>query len=171
MEQKERQKMWFVTSVRVVPVDQRKPWFSKWWQRNLLPILRAWQSHKRRKLTWKEFGKELVFWWKDHQQMQFPIDNRTWGFYADKETALKAARENWSDLREGAYYKYVVVEGLPEGIWPDVADEDRFFFRWACNEWIDGQLWDGHWRQLDSAPQELIDLCSQHSVSFQFTSL
>lgn len=168
-----RTKMWFITSIRVVPKDQRKPWFPKWFQRNILPIKRTiWSINgTRRKNTWAGMYKEFLQQWKDHHQESFPIDTRTWGFYSDKETALKAARENWSDLREGQYYKYVVVEGLQEGIYCDAKEEDQIFFEWVVDKV--NSSWDeiGHWQQMDQPPKELIDIYSEHHIVFQFTSL
>lgn len=40
---------------------------------------------------------------------------RCWGFYSDKETALKAVHENWTDMEE-TIYEYAVIEGYNEGI-------------------------------------------------------
>lgn len=42
-------------------------------------------------------------------------DYRCWGFYKDKETALKAVHENWTDLEETIYH-YAVIEEYLEGI-------------------------------------------------------
>lgn len=41
--------------------------------------------------------------------------SRTWGFYADKETALQALHENWTDMWE-YLYDYAVLECFDEGV-------------------------------------------------------
>ena len=40
---------------------------------------------------------------------------RCWGFYKDKETALQALHENWTDMWEYSY-DYALIEGYKEGI-------------------------------------------------------
>ena len=40
---------------------------------------------------------------------------RCWGFYTDKETALQALHENWTDMWE-TMYDYAIIEGYHEGI-------------------------------------------------------
>lgn len=40
---------------------------------------------------------------------------RTWGFYLEKETAIQALHENWTDMEE-TIYEYAVIEGFNEGI-------------------------------------------------------
>ena len=40
---------------------------------------------------------------------------RCWGFYCNKETALQALHENWTDMEE-TIYEYAVLEGYTEGI-------------------------------------------------------
>ena len=42
-------------------------------------------------------------------------DSRCWGFYRDKDTALRALHENWTDMEE-TIYEYAVLEGYTEGI-------------------------------------------------------
>lgn len=41
--------------------------------------------------------------------------SRTWGFYKDKNTALKALHENWTDIWERCYH-YAILEVYEEGI-------------------------------------------------------
>lgn len=48
-----------------------------------------------------------------------PFDKRDWGFYARKRTAMKAVRENWTNLHEN-YYRYCCIEQISEGIYGDV---------------------------------------------------
>ena len=40
---------------------------------------------------------------------------RTWGFYSDRETAVDALHENWTDMWETCYH-YAVIEKYEEGI-------------------------------------------------------
>ena len=40
---------------------------------------------------------------------------RTWGFYADKETSFQCVHENWTDLEE-TIYRYALIEEYTEGI-------------------------------------------------------
>lgn len=54
---------------------------------------------------------------------------RTWGFYQERDTALKAVRENWTDMREGVY-EYAVVEGYDEGISHSHDPSTSQWFRW-----------------------------------------
>lgn len=37
-------------------------------------------------------------------------DSVTWGFYYDLGKALKAVRENWTDINEAGFYDYAVIE-------------------------------------------------------------
>ena len=52
--------------------------------------------------------------------------SRCWGFYTDKDTAVKAVRENWTDLSE-YLYNYAVIEEFNEGLngWTG----NRWFFK------------------------------------------
>ena len=52
--------------------------------------------------------------------------SRCWGFYADKDTAVKAVRENWTDLSE-YLYNYAVIEEFNEGL--DGWTGNRWFFK------------------------------------------
>lgn len=42
--------------------------------------------------------------------------SRCWGYYHDKETAVRSIKENWTDMFEMAYYQYAVVEHLMPGV-------------------------------------------------------
>ena len=42
-------------------------------------------------------------------------DSRTWGFYSERETAVQALHENWTDMWETCYH-YAVIEFFEEGI-------------------------------------------------------
>ena len=52
--------------------------------------------------------------------------SRCWGFYPDKDTAVKAVRENWTDLSE-YLYNYAIIEEFNEGLngWTG----NRWFFK------------------------------------------
>ena len=52
---------------------------------------------------------------------------RTWGFYYDKEIAVKALHENWTNMREHMY-DYAVIERYEEGINNYMLD--RQWFKW-----------------------------------------
>ena len=41
--------------------------------------------------------------------------SRCWGFYRNKDTAIQALHENWTDMNE-TIYDYAVIEGYEEGI-------------------------------------------------------
>ena len=41
--------------------------------------------------------------------------SRCWGFYSEKDTALQALHENWTDMEE-TVYEYAVIEVYHEGI-------------------------------------------------------
>lgn len=59
--------------------------------------------------SWPEFGYQ-----------------RTWGFYSDRETAVKALHENWTDMYEYCY-NYAVLEKFEEGISHYVFDSRQWF--------------------------------------------
>ena len=56
------------------------------------------QRMKKDKLGWPDTGA-----------------TRCWGFYTNKDTAITALHENWSDMEE-TIYKYAVLEEYEEGI-------------------------------------------------------
>ena len=53
--------------------------------------------------------------------------SRTWGFYRDKEVALRALHENWTDMWERCY-DYALIEAYEEGI-SHLDIEYRQFFK------------------------------------------
>jgi hypothetical protein len=59
--------------------------------------------------SWPEFGYQ-----------------RTWGFYSDRETAVKALHENWTDMYEYCY-NYALIEKFEEGISHYVLDSRQWF--------------------------------------------
>ena len=52
--------------------------------------------------------------------------SRCWGYYLDKETAIRSIKENWTDIFEMAYYQYAVIESLPSGVC-SYAEEEAWF--------------------------------------------
>jgi len=55
--------------------------------------------------------------------------SRCWGFYSDRDVAIRAVRENWTDMRE-CLYDYAVVEGYDEGIAHDHDPAEAQWFMW-----------------------------------------
>lgn len=60
-------------------------------------------------------------------------DQRTWGYYLDKEDAVKSLHKNRTDMRENTY-DYAVIECIGEGIVAYVTE--RQWFEW--NEELNG---------------------------------
>ena len=50
----------------------------------------------------------------------------TWGFFAERETAVQALHENWTDMWE-CCYDYAVIEKFDEGISHYVPDSSQWF--------------------------------------------
>lgn len=63
--------------------------------------------------------------------------SRTWGFYSNKEEALKTLKENRTDLWEHCY-DYAVLEAYHEGVSGYAFEEGRQFF--IYNETMDSYL-------------------------------
>lgn len=59
--------------------------------------------------SWPDFGAE-----------------RTWGYYAERETAVQALHENWTDMWE-YLYNYAVIEQYEEGISGYVFGSEQWF--------------------------------------------
>ncbi len=43
-------------------------------------------------------------------------DTRTWGWFYDFEEACRSVLENHTDMFEGGWYEYAVIEGFEEGL-------------------------------------------------------
>ena len=54
---------------------------------------------------------------------------RCWGFYTNKEYAIRALHCNYTDMQETCY-NYAVLEPYYEGISGEVFDEPRQFFKY-----------------------------------------
>lgn len=72
-------------------------------------------------------------------------DSRCWGFFEDKEKAIKAVEENWTDMNEADCYPYAVIESISEGlltvannpeetIWFKAIYKDRKFVKYEITE-------------------------------------
>lgn len=79
-------------------------------------------------------------------------DSRTWGFYSNKEEALKTLKENRTDLWEHCY-DYALLEAYHEGISGYAFEEGRQFFKY--DQSIDSYL------PMEIEPEEI-----KHYASF-----
>ena len=62
--------------------------------------------------------------------------NRTVGFYKTLEKAKQCVEEDWPHFDECGYYNYIVIEGLWEGCYPGLGDNEF----WYKHDW-DNQKW------------------------------
>lgn len=168
-EKKERAAMYFITVVRIFTAEEmerRRPNYTA--KTRILGTLRhAIKRTRKEKTGWKGFVENLKEIW--HEYDEWPVTHRTWGYFADRETAIKAVEQNWTDMYE-YYYTYAVIEKIPEGIcgfeiWvPDESDDERqIFFKWDKA----GQKY----RRVDAPPQPLVDVYNKHHICFQFADL
>ena len=58
---------------------------------------------------------------------------RTFGWFAEYDTAEEAVLHNEGDIHEN-YYTHVVIERVREGIHP--LARDQWWFAWSVNAWI-----------------------------------
>lgn len=69
--------------------------------------------------------------------LHFDIGNRRcWGFFCDKETAVKAVHENWTDMSE-YLYSYAVIEEYREGLVGWTGNRQFFQFNAKKKEYFD----------------------------------
>lgn len=54
-------------------------------------------------------------------------DKRTWGYYKDKDTAVQALHENWTDMWEYTY-DVALLEKFESGICPECEERQWFKF-------------------------------------------
>ena len=54
-------------------------------------------------------------------------DQRTWGYYKEREMAVQALHENWTDMQE-TLYSYALIEKIEEGI--SATANERQWFKW-----------------------------------------
>jgi len=74
------------------------------------------------------------------------ISSRCFGYFPDFETADKAVKGNWGDMRE-ANNDYAVIELIEPGIFSCAEQENRRFYQW--NEQIGGFLPRDEFHELD----------------------
>lgn len=56
-------------------------------------------------------------------------DQRTWGYYSDREKAVQALHKNLTDMYE-YLYDYALIEKFEEGICPYASPNNRQWFKW-----------------------------------------
>lgn len=59
--------------------------------------------------------------------------NRTFGYYADRDVAIRMVSLNNLDIQE-CIYQYAVIEHIPEGLYNPAIE--RLFFKWNEDEEI-----------------------------------
>lgn len=62
---------------------------------------------------------------EDEQFIAFLGDKRTWGYFKNKKTAVRALHENWSDMWEHSY-NFAILEHLGSGIVPRCYERQWF---------------------------------------------
>lgn len=55
--------------------------------------------------------------------------SRVWGFYSNRDVAVRALHENWTDMHE-TVYDYAVIEGYDEGISHAHDPAEAQWFKW-----------------------------------------
>ena len=77
--------------------------------------------------------KDKIYWFitvfRNFDPKYGTVDSRTWGFYSNKEDALKVLNENRTDIWE-TIYDYAVLEAYNEGISAYNFEEGRQFFKY-----------------------------------------
>lgn len=77
--------------------------------------------------------KDKIYWFitvfRNFDPKYGTVNSRTWGFYSDKEDALKVLNENRTDIWE-TIYDYAVLEAYHEGISGYDFKEGRQFFEY-----------------------------------------
>lgn len=82
-------------------------------------FITVFRKHGKNDLGWHEYGAM-----------------RTWGYYADHDTALRALHENWTDMWE-YLYEYAVLEEIGEGICPTPKSVQWFRFDMERNGYFE----------------------------------
>ena len=59
--------------------------------------------------------RENTVYKKDGSSYKY-YDSRCWAVFEDKEKAIKAVEENWTDMNEADCYPYAVIESISEGL-------------------------------------------------------
>lgn len=72
----------------------------------------------------------------DETQRRLEYRNRCVGFYFDYNTAEQCVQEDWAGFDEAGYYNYIVIEGLHQGIYPGLGDDEHWFKYNGGHNWI-----------------------------------
>lgn len=152
--------MWFVNVIRIVPIEQRRHYFSRW-SAFRCGLRRTFRNIKIKQMF---FADDLFFKFIENYQdyrneMSPAIDVRTWGFYSSKEKAIECVQKNVTDIYEN-YYRWAVVESVNEGVIADV--EEQVFFEW--NNAAGGYI------EQPSIPKEIEESDKRYHMG-QFTTL
>jgi len=66
-----------------------------------------------------------------------PKRSRLVGFYKNLEKAKQCVDEDWPHFDECGYYNYIVIEGLEEGCYPGLGDNEWWYRHdWDAKKWI-----------------------------------
>jgi len=70
--------------------------------------------------------------WRELEQR-----SRLVGFYKTLEKAKLCVEEDWPHFDEGGYYNYIVIEGLWEGCYPGLGDNEWWYRHdWEARKWV-----------------------------------
>ncbi len=59
------------------------------------------------------------------------------GFYKSLDMAKRCVEEDWAMFDEGGYYNYIVIEGLWEGCYPGLGDNEVWYRHdWENRKWV-----------------------------------
>lgn len=150
-------KIWYISSIRILKPKQIK-YILPFYKRHLLPFFKLFKFVKRKKSL--SGGIKYFFeYWKECRSLKtFPVESRTWGFLFNRETAIRYAEQNITDLNEAGYYQFVAVEGCEQGLLADIYEDDQIFFAWKDNKW----------QKLDAPPCEIKQYFDSNSRYFSF---
>ena len=63
--------------------------------------------------------------------------SRLVGFYKTLEKAKQCVEEDWPHFDECGYYNYIVIEGLNEGCYPGLGDNETWYRHdWDNRKWV-----------------------------------
>ena len=65
------------------------------------------------------------------------LRTRLVGFYKTLDRAKQCVEEDWPHFDECGYYNYIVIEGLNEGCYPGLGDNEWWYKHdWVNRKWI-----------------------------------
>lgn len=68
---------------------------------------------------------------------EFEYRSRLVGFYKTLEKAKQCVEEDWPHFDECGYYNYIVIEGLWEGCYPGLGDNETWYRHdWENRKWV-----------------------------------